>query len=546
LIENFKDPCYRQLIIDNIMNGIVMTDREQKIIYCNPSYLEAVDYTIEELKNTYYPDIVSEDFKEREITGEENFQSKRYESVHIKKDGSPVHFLVKSIYVPAIEKDIPGYVFIFNNITAYKEREKELQINDEKIKVFTKQLAQAHSELLDSKISAEAANTAKSLFLASMSHEIKTPLSSIIGISEILAEEEMPPEEVKDMADVITKSAKKLFILLNDILDLSKIEAGKFVIEKRETDLRGLVSEILALMKVKTSEKNISLELDCSPELPDIIVTDELRFRQIINNLTGNAIKFTSRGYVKLSCHLSEDREFFLFSIKDTGIGIPEEKQKTIFEPFTQAEDSTTRNYGGTGLGLTITEKLINLLGGNIWLESKVGSGTTFYFTLPISASPGDITVVGGELEEEPQVEIREDKIIEEQRERNRTDLKILIVDDKEEERLYLKKIFRNAGYCVEESSGGAETLKLFEENKKEENKKIDLIVIDIDMTQMNGIEITKKIRSFPGGDKIRIIGCTSSIEEYIEEFMEAGFDDYILKPPGENELLSIAAKFMG
>jgi CheY-like chemotaxis protein/two-component sensor histidine kinase len=374
------------------------------------------------------------------------------------------------------------------------------------------------------------------MFLASMSHEIRSPLSSIIGFSEIIYEDDtLPQEEVKDMSHVILKSGRNLLELLNEILDLSKIEAGKIVIERREFDLEDIILHIINLLQIKSDEKNISLELEYDPKLPETIVTDEMRLRQIFMNLISNSIKFTSHGYVRLCCKLSADANFAEFSVIDTGIGIAADKIKTIFEPFSQAEACTTRKYGGTGLGLTITEKLVTLLGGKIWVKSEVGKGTVFYFTLPLTSLP---------VEETPEEEDSIDSLIKSVPVKSvklRKDRKILIVDDEAESRLILSKPLIDAGYTVISVSNGKEALSIF---KQEE---LDFILMDINMPEMDGIEATKEIRLHIRGANIPVIACTgSAMGEELEQFVEAGFDDYIIKPVDRNELLDIIAKFTG
>ena len=533
MIENivFQKSDYEKLIINNLMDCVVITDLKKNILFCNSSYANSTGYTIEELKERNYFDLVRKDYKEKEIIPKDSPQN--YESVHIKKDGPNIHFLVRSI--PVRDSNFEGYVFILRDITVYKAREKELYDNEEKMKHFAKQLAQAHDQLLDAKITAEAANKAKSMFLANMSHEIRSPMSSIIGFSEILNEEELDVEEVQEMAGIIMKNGRNLLDLINEILDLSKIEAGKIILEKRVIPLKKLTEEIISLLKIKVKEKNISLKLEYSDKLPETIVTDEVRLRQIIVNLIGNAIKFTSQGYIKLSCSISEDEVFAVFSVSDTGIGITKEKLKTIFEPFAQAEDFTTRKYGGTGLGLTITEKLVNLLGGKIRVDSEVGRGSTFHFTLPLVSSPGEFLIEEGEVKEEY---LFEDELTGAQKEP--TEGKILIVDDDEVSRKVIKKILLDGGYTVSEAESGEEALSSFQKEF------FDFIIMDISMPVMDGMETTRKLRLLPEGENATVIGCSASImDEDLEKFMEAGFDDYISKPINKEELLSISSKFM-
>ena len=222
------------LILSNLIDGIVITDNNKRIISCNNSYLKLIGYNLEEIKGTSYVDLVDIPFKNSEDLSLEAPVIKSYESKHIKKNGEKIHFHVRCMAINEVAEGQNGYVYNLQDITAYKDREKEAQEYAEKIKQFTKHLTQAHDQLLEAKIAAEVANKAKSMFLASMSHEIRSPLSSIIGFSEIMYEDDtLPKEEIKDMSHVILKSGRNLLELLNEILDLSKIEAGKIVIIDR-------------------------------------------------------------------------------------------------------------------------------------------------------------------------------------------------------------------------------------------------------------------------------------------------------------------------
>ena len=373
---------------------------------------------------------------------------------------------------------------------------------------------------------AEVANKSKSEFLANMSHEVRTPMNGVIGMTNLLLDT-APSEEQRKYLEMLRLSGESLMMIINDILDISKIEAGKLDIEETEFDIIELVEETVAVLSKDAHEKGLELMYDIDPRMQSALIGDPLRVKQIIMNLVRNAVKFTNSGYVLLKIKAIEKTKKNVklhFSVQDTGIGIPKEKQKTIFEKLTQADGSTTRKYGGTGLGLAICTSLVNLMHGEIWLESLEGSGTTFHFTLPFTIQPGKKTL--STLEH---VELK--------------GLRALVVDDNEINREILVKILHSWELEVTSVKDGYECLSELE-RVRGTNQDYHLLLLDHQMPGMNGFEVVKQMKAM-GNKEDKTILMLSSGDQIGDKntCKQLGIALYLVKPVNPSELMDAIMK---
>lgn len=454
-----------------------------------------------------------------------------YPNVKHKKGLPQGHsFLKRFITVPVLEGDkVRMIVGVGNKAVDYDDgdlrelelvaaslwslvKRKRVETEIENYHVHLEEIVKVRTtELVKAKEAAEAANVAKSIFIATMSHELRTPLNAILGFSELLSWETNISEKQKQSLDIINRSGVHLLSMINDVLDLSKIEAGRFELDMQPTDLLKLFQDIGDMISVRASNKQLDFKSEISPNTAPFIYADSGKLRQVLINLLGNAVKFTASGSVTL--RTTTENLILTIEVIDTGTGIPADKLDDLFQPFVQLIQNNS-DMQGTGLGLSISKSLVELMGGKISVSSELGEGSIFKIEMPVQlANDFDVKL---ETEQLPVKSIASNQKIS----------RLLVVDDNAENRLLLTTMLREVGFEVQEAENGQQAIFLFEQWQP------DLIWLDMRMPVMNGYEAAKKIRQLPNGEKVKIIALTASVFiEQHDEIMKAGCDSVLHKP---------------
>jgi len=501
-LESLKE--FNENIVNGLAEGIVLEDASGRVVFINPAMERLLGFRAEELAGRDPKDFIAPEelARIRKKTRTRRLRStlETYETVLRSREGTPVPVLVsaRSLFEGGRFK---GVLSAVTNISLQKRAEAELKA---------------------SRLEAQAANAAKSEFLANMSHEIRTPMNGIIGMTELALDTTLSPVQ-KEYLYAIKASADSLLVLLNDILDFSKIEARMMDLEPIRFGLRDAIAETASFLALEAHRKGLELACRISPDIPDGLVGDIRRLRQVLINLTSNAIKFTEHGEVVIDATAeSADRNHVLlhFTVSDTGIGIPRDKQKAIFQAFVQADGSTTRRYGGTGLGLAISCRLVGLMGGRIWVESEPEAGSRFHFTVRLGLQR---TASRRATPAEPE-EIR--------------DLPVLIVDDNATNRRILKEILTNWQMRPMDVASGAEALRLLKRTGGR-GRDFALALVDANMPGMDGFELIGRVRKDPALKGLKIMILTSS-DRFgdVDRCRGLGVQAYLTKPVKQSELL--------
>jgi PAS domain S-box-containing protein len=496
LRENQKDARRLSLVARHAMDSVIMSDAKGRIQWVNECFSKTTGYDPQEAIGQTPVTLLNGPDTDVDVSrgigrAIDEGRPHRAEILNYTKDGRKIW--VETNVVPVLGDDgkVETVVAIERDITQ------------------TKQHAQ---ELARAKTAAEAGARAKSSFLATMSHELRTPMNGVIGMADLLCEADLP-KEYHGYAQTIRSSAEALLNILNDILDLSKLEAGKVELSPVDFNPRQCFQGVFQLLQPQADAKNLTLEIDAST-LPDALHLDDARLRQILLNIVGNAVKFTEAGSVTLRARLIENAQLQI-TVEDTGIGIPEDRLAKIFDSFAQAETATTRRFGGTGLGLTISRMLTTAMGGSIEVRSQPGQGSCFTITLPTGKAQGE----SASSEPKAHSDIP-------------NDLKVLVAEDNKTNRFIIRKFFSDLDLDLHFAHDGQQAVEM--------TKKIgpDIIFMDMSMPHMDGLTATKIIRT-SAGPQPRIVALTANgFASDREACLNAGMDDFLTKPIRKADLI--------
>ena len=526
-------------VVEASPEAITALDAEGVVRMWNPSAERLFGWTAPEVLGGPLPYVPPEERERHQSLVARTANGEQLSNVELcrrRKDGQQVEFQLSTARMLDAEGNVVAYLGVMNDISERKRAEERLRCYTAELEEArdlqeqkTQELTTALEELSVAKGRAEAASRAKGEFLTNMSHEIRTPLNGILGMSELLLETPLSAEQSGFLA-MLKASTETLLALVNDILDFSKLENQKIALETIEFKLPEALGDALKSLSNRASLKGLKLACSVAPEVPEYLIGDPGRLRQIILNLVGNAIKFTEKGEVEVRVEAdsrSEGHAGLHFTVRDTGIGIAPGKQQAIFGAFEQADSSTTRRYGGTGLGLAITSHLVKLMGGRIWVESSLGQGSRFHFTLRLG--------LGRNPDGSFSAESAHRHLLQEERGK----LRVLLAEDDPVNQALVARLLEKRGHTVEVVEDGKKALDAV---GTPPDTPYDLLMMEMHMPGMNGEECVARIRARERGSdtRIPIIALTAPARnEDPERFLALGMDGYLAKPVRAEQLLA-------
>ncbi len=515
--------------------GMAVTSPTKGWVEANDQLQRMLGYTLDELRpitwaELTHPDDIGADVQQFERMLAAEIDNYTLDKRFIRKDGEIVYTNLTVSCIRDKTGDVLNVLASFQDITERKKMDDDLHERIKDLDEAQSAMLNMMEDLDEEKGKAEEATRAKSDFLANMSHEIRTPMNAVIGMAHLALKTELTPKQ-QDYLNKIQSSANSLLGIINDILDFSKIEAGKLDMEAVEFDLLETLDNVANVITVKAQEKeDLEVLFNLDSQVPNFLVGDSLRLNQILVNLGNNAIKFTERGEIVVTTKISErsdDKVTLQFSVRDTGIGMTVEQQNKLFQAFSQADTSTTRKYGGTGLGLTISKRLVNMMGGEIWIESEAGQGTTFNFTADFGL--GKETVKRRFV---PAPDIR--------------GLRVLVVDDNATSREILQDILESFSFEVLLAASGEDALEEIE--RADKVSPFELVIMDWKMPGMDGIEASRRIKCHKVLRKIPAIILVTAYgrEEVMRQADDIGLDGFLLKPVNSSVLFDAIMQALG
>jgi len=511
-------------------SSIIIADAAQRILWVNRAFTSQSGYTLEEVEGRTPTEVLTDPSERRYLAElKEKLGSQQVwhgELVRCRKDGSTYHEDVTITPLVNADGKTSHFIGIMQDVTERKRAEEEIRLSNVALADANARLLQAVEQAERLAVKAERANAAKSQFLANVSHEIRTPMNAIIGVGHLLKDSPLSRQQ-REHLQTLSLSADALLLIIDDILDFSKIEAGKLEVDAVRFAPAPLFEEVVGLFAAAARGKELELRCELAPELPGELIGDRLRLAQILKNLLGNALKFTSRGSVLLAVRLAgsgPETAELEFSVRDTGIGIRPEDQQRLFQAFTQLDGSITRTYGGTGLGLAICRELSALMGGRVWCESVPGVGSSFFCRLPFALPSGDQVALPEAVPNLAGPTFRGERI--------------LLVEDNPFNQKVALALLNKAGLKVTVVDGGQQALDILA------GERFDLVLMDIQMPGMDGLTAVRRLRELePAGKRLPVVAVSANATKgAVRESLAAGMNAHIAKPFTPDSLYGIIA----